>query len=36
MTDLRNELNQKQGTVLPIFSNLVTEPARLMVFEYAP
>jgi DNA-binding beta-propeller fold protein YncE len=35
-TDLRNELNQKDGTVLPILSNLVTEPAHLMVFDYMP
>jgi hypothetical protein len=35
-TDLRNELNQKDGTVLPILSNLMTEPAHLMVFDYLP
>ena len=34
--DLRAELNQKDGTVLPILSNLITEPAHLMVFDYAP
>src|SRR5712671_6357060 len=27
MGDLRAELNQKEGTVLPMFSNLITEPA---------
>jgi len=36
ITDLRNELNQKDGTVLPILSNLIVEPAHLMVFDYAP
>ena len=36
MADLRSELNQKEGTVLPMFSNLITEPAHLMVFDYAP
>jgi hypothetical protein len=36
IVDLRKELNQKDGTVLPILSNLVTEPAHLMVFDYAP
>src|SRR5882762_182411 len=36
MGDLRAELNQKEGTVLPMFSNLITEPAHLMVFDYAP
>src|SRR6266404_4485892 len=36
MADLRTELNQKEGTVLPMFSNLITEPAHLMVFDYAP
>ena len=35
-TDLRTELNQKDGTVLPILSNLITEPAHLMVFDYVP
>jgi hypothetical protein len=34
--DLRSELNQKDGTVLPILSNLTIEPAHLMVFDYAP
>jgi DNA-binding beta-propeller fold protein YncE len=36
MADLRSELNQKEGTVLPMFSNLIVEPAHLMVFDYAP
>jgi DNA-binding beta-propeller fold protein YncE len=36
VTDLRAELNQKEGTVLPILSNLINEPAHLMVFDYAP
>jgi hypothetical protein len=34
--DLRGELNQPEGTVLPILSNLITEPAHLMVFDYVP
>jgi DNA-binding beta-propeller fold protein YncE len=34
--DLRRELNQKDGTVQPILANLITEPAHLMVFDYAP
>jgi len=34
--DLRKELNLKQGMVAPILSNLITEPAHLMVFEYLP
>jgi hypothetical protein len=36
VADLRAESNQKDGTVLPILSNLITEPAHLMVFDYAP
>jgi DNA-binding beta-propeller fold protein YncE len=36
IADLRAELNQKDGTVLPILSNLIVEPAHLMVFDYAP
>jgi len=36
IADLRTELNQKDGTVLPILSNLIVEPAHLMVFDYAP
>jgi hypothetical protein len=36
IADLRNELNQKDGTVLPILSNLIVEPAHLMVFDFAP
>jgi DNA-binding beta-propeller fold protein YncE len=36
IADLRNELNQKDGTVLPILSNLIVEPAHLMVFDYVP
>src|ERR1700730_4370578 len=35
IADLRAELNQKDGTVLPILSNLIVEPAHLMVFDYA-
>jgi DNA-binding beta-propeller fold protein YncE len=34
--DLRKELNLKQGMVAPILSNLITEPAHLMVFDYLP
>ena len=34
--DLRTEVNQKDGTVMPILSNLITEPAHLMVFDYIP
>ena len=36
IADLRAELNQKDGTVLPMLSNLIVEPAHLMVFDYAP
>jgi DNA-binding beta-propeller fold protein YncE len=36
MTDLRKELNLKQGMVAPILANLITEPAHLMVFDYLP
>jgi hypothetical protein len=36
MADLRSELNQKEGPVLTMFSNLIVEPAHLMVFDYAP
>lgn len=34
--ELREELNSKAGGVKPILSNLITEEAHLMVFDYAP